>query len=252
MQFGEKFSPVHGLAEVPGGHVHTEIAYEIVGRLAPTGTPWDRAILVPIESVWELHGLGNGHPPGVERIGPPWEVPAGVPAVVVKPRSFAGAYQLRARYRTDRSTAIFPGEVLSGLFRTLGDVRALLSAMALAASVLVVAAVFLAFSALVSARAREHAVLRAIGASPGYILAALWLELGTILAVAVVLGTGLGWLAARIAASVLGRAAGLSVSVSLGWNEVRLSAAILAAGLIAAAAPALVGLRAAPGALLKG
>ena len=142
--------------------------------------------------------------------------------------------------------------MLVSLFRTLGDVRALLSAMALATSALVVGAVFLAFSALLSARAREHAVLRAIGASPGYILAALWMELGTILAAAVVLGTLLGWVAARIAATVLGRAAGLSMTVSLGWDEVMLAGAILAAGLVAAAAPALLGLRAAPGALLKG
>ncbi|GAC1340724.1 MAG: FtsX-like permease family protein [Acetobacteraceae bacterium] len=252
LSLGEKISPTHGLLETPGAHVHSEVAYQVVGRLGPTGTPWDNAILVPIESVWELHGLGNGHPADVERVGPPWEVPSGVPAVVVKPRSFAGAYQLRARYRGDRSTAIFPGEVLVSLFRTLGDVRAVLSTMAVATSVLVVAAVFLAFGALVAARAREHAVLRAIGASPFFIVAALWMELGAILAGAVAVGTGLGCAGAQIAGSMLGRAAGLSVTVSLGWGEIALSLAILVAGLVAATLPALVGLKASPGALLKG
>jgi len=252
LQLGEKISPQHGLIEVPeGGHVHSEISYAVVGRLPPTGTPWDRAILVPIESVWELHGLGNGHPPGVERIGPPWEAASAVPAVVVKPRSIAGAYQLRARYRTGGSTAVFPGEVLSGLFRTLGDVRAVMSAMAAATSILVVAAVFLAFSALIAARAREHAVLRAIGAPPHFILAALWMELGIVLATAVAAGIWLGWVLASGAAAVLGRAAGLSVAASLGWPEAQLAAAILVGGLVAAVVPAFIGGRATPGASLK-
>ena len=252
LQLGDKISPQHGLIEVPdGGHVHSEIAYAVVGRLAPTGTPWDNAILVPIESVWEVHGLGNGHPPGIERIGPPWELPSAVPAVVLKPRSIAGAYQLRARYRAPGSTAVFPGEVLSSLFRTVGDVRALLSAMAAATSVLVVAAVFLAFSAIVAARAREHAVLRAIGATPGYILAALWLELGVILMGAVGIGIALGWALAAVAGSALGRAAGVLVTVSLGWEEALLAAAILGVGLVAAVVPALAAGRTPPGALLK-
>jgi len=252
LQLGDKISPQHGLIEVPdGGHVHSEVAYAVVGRLPPTGTPWDNAILVPIESVWELHGLGNGHPAGVERIGPPWELPSAVPAVVLKPRSIAGAYQLRARYRAPGSTAVFPGEVLSSLFRTVGDVRALLSAMAAATSILVVAAVFLAFSAIVAARAREHAVLRAIGATPAYILAALWLELGIILTGAVVAGIALGWTLAAAAASALGRASGVLVTVSLGWEEALLAAAILGVGLVAAVVPALAAGRTPPGALLK-
>ncbi len=253
LRLGERISPQHGLIEVPeGGHVHAEIAYEVVGRLAPTGTPWDRAILVPIESVWEIHGLGNGHPPGVERVGPPWEQASAVPAIVLKPRSVAGAYQLRARYRGAGSTAVFPGEVLAGLFRTLGDVRAVLSGMAAATAVLVVAAVFLAFSALVSARSREHAVLRAIGAPPGFLLAALWLELGSILLVAVAVGTGLGWAGAAAAGRALGRAAGVAVAASPAWADAGLAAAVLGGGLVAAVLPALAGGRATPGAGLKG
>lgn len=251
LPIGAKIEPQHGLIETHEGHVHAESAYTAVGRLAPTGTPWDRAILVPIESVWEIHGLGNGHPAGVESIGPPWVNPPGTPAVVVKPRSIAGAYQLRAKYRTAASTAVFPGEVLASLFRTMGDVRAMLSGMALATSVLVVGAVFLAFGALVTARARDHAVLRAIGASPGFVLAALWLELGAVLTVGVALGTALGWAGARVAAVALREASHVSLGVSLGWADLGLAASILAGGLVAAAIPAVMGGRTLPGAALK-
>ena len=250
VKLGAKIEPQHGLIETHEGHVHAESAYTAVGRLPLTGTPWDRAILVPIESVWEIHGLGNGHQ-GVESIGPPWIDPPGTPAVVVKPRSIAGAYQLRAKYRSATSTAVFPGEVLASMFRTMGDVRAVLSGMALATTVLVVGAVFLAFGALVSARARNHAVLRAIGAPPGFVLAALWLELGSVLAVGVALGIALGWAGAHLAGVWLGDAAHVAVRVALGWPDIGLAAAILGGGLLAAAGPALLGGRTMPGAALK-
>ena len=252
LALGDTIMPAHGLIETPEpGHVHSESPYTVVGRLPPTGTAWDRAILVPIESVWEIHGLGNGHPQGVERVGPPWEQAAGVPAVVVKPRTLAGAYQLRARYRAAASTAVFPGEVLASLFRTLGDVRALVSAMALACAVLVVAAVFLAFGALVSARARDHAVLRAIGASPGFVLGALWLELGVVLVAGVAGGVLLGWVGAQLAAGPAGYASGLALHPVLGRAELNLALAVLVGGLIAAGLPAVLASRASPGEALK-
>ncbi len=56
LSLGAEIKPMHGTAET-GGHTHTEIAYKVVGKLQPTGTPWDRAILVPIQAVWHVHGL---------------------------------------------------------------------------------------------------------------------------------------------------------------------------------------------------
>ena len=59
----------------------------VVERMRPTGTPGDRAIVVPIEYNWVVHGLGTGHKPGSTRIGPPFDAAKlpGVPAIVVKP-----------------------------------------------------------------------------------------------------------------------------------------------------------------------
>lgn len=57
---GDSFHPVHAeLAET--GEVHQGATYTVRGRLAPTGSPWDRAILVPIEAVWQVHGSGEDH-----------------------------------------------------------------------------------------------------------------------------------------------------------------------------------------------
>lgn len=55
-RIGAEIKPMHGGAD-EGGHTHTEIVYKVTGRMAPTGTTWDRAILVPIRAVWQLHGM---------------------------------------------------------------------------------------------------------------------------------------------------------------------------------------------------
>lgn len=46
LSIGDDIVPTHGEIE-RGGHDHDGIRYRVTGRLAPTGTPWDRAILVP-------------------------------------------------------------------------------------------------------------------------------------------------------------------------------------------------------------
>lgn len=258
LALGDPIVAAHGLAHAgvdeddADTHHHGDSPYRVVGRLPPSGTPWDHAILVPIERVWEIHGLGNGHPEGVERIGPPWEgqVP-GVPAVVVQPKDFPGAYALRARYRDAQSNAVFPAEVLVSLFRLMGDVQAVLSAMAMASAVLVLAAVFLAFSGLVAARSRDFAVLRALGAPWRFVLAAVWLELALVLLGGVAVGLGFGWLGGWMAADALGRHARVAVTVAPGWDEVLLALAVLVAGMLGALLPALVVWRRPPGEALK-
>ena len=56
-------------AAAEAAHRHEVAGARVVGRLPRFGSAWDRAILVPIEAVWEVHGLGNGHAED-GRIGP--------------------------------------------------------------------------------------------------------------------------------------------------------------------------------------
>src|SRR5262249_25514165 len=95
LALGARFTPAHGMSEAEEGHAHEGFDYEVVGRLPREGTPWDRAIVAPIEAVWDVHSLPTGHDEATGRIGPPWPTtPAGVPAIVIKPRSVADAYRL--------------------------------------------------------------------------------------------------------------------------------------------------------------
>lgn len=133
LRLGEAFSPMHG--QVSASHnEHGHVRYKAVGRLPETGTPWDNAILIPIESVWAVHDAlpdaGHGLPLGHLFEGKGSPLP-GVSAVVVKPESIAAAYRLRAFWQTAtlpdadgrpvNMQGVFTGEVLTELFATLGD-----------------------------------------------------------------------------------------------------------------------------------
>ena len=147
LRLGETFSPMHGQVSASRNE-HGHVRYKAVGRLPETGTPWDNAILIPIESVWSVHDAlpdaGHGLPLGhlFERKGSPLP---GVSAVVVKPESIAYRHRLRAFWQTATVSdaggrpvnmqGVFTGEVLTALFATLGDMRDIMTGMAYAARV---------------------------------------------------------------------------------------------------------------------
>jgi len=215
------------------------VDYRVVGVLPRTGTPWDRAILVPIEAVWRLHARPTGHARGIETIGPPWEAGAsGASAVIVKAMSVTDAYRLRGRYRGVDSLAVFPAEVLVELYGTLGDARDLLAVIALLTQGLVVAAVMLAVLAGHAERRRLFGVLRALGASRAYVFAAVWLHATCIIAAGGLVGLVLGWQAAAIIAHVVRARTGLVVIAAVSAPEVRLVLTLILAGAAAAVVPA--------------
>ncbi|HVO90071.1 MAG TPA: ABC transporter permease, partial [Casimicrobiaceae bacterium] len=172
MVVGTRFSPQHGSAteNLLESHEH-RFELEVVGRAAATGTPWDRAIIVPIETAWLMHDEpGAG---GV--LGPPWP-PARVPAAVVHPRTIGDAYRIRMRYRGNGTAAFFPAEVLVPLYRVLGDARDILTGLAATFDVLVLVAVVLAVAAMLSTQRGSFGVLRVLGAPPRFLFAVAGLQ----------------------------------------------------------------------------
>lgn len=206
LSIGATVVPLHGLAG-EGSHQHNEVRYRIVGKLKPTGTAWDRAILVPIQAVWHIHGLGEHEDEhdedehehhGFDADAPlheDWsgaELP-GLPAILVKPRTIADAYKLRQDYRGETTQAVFPAEVLTALYATMGDARAVLAAIAIGAQCLVAAALILVTVIHVGQRRRQIGALRAFGAPRGAVFALVWGELMALVGAGVVLGYGIGW-----------------------------------------------------------
>ena len=199
-------------------HAHGDHAdLVVVGRMQPTGTPWDRAVVVPIEYNWP-----------------------GVPAIVVKPVDVATAYGLRGEYRTAQSTAFFPAEVLVELYAVLGDVARVMSALTFAAQALVIAAILAGVVAILDLQRQRFAVLRALGAPPAFVFATAWLYVAFIVVVGSAIGLLLGWAAAGLVSQLVAGETGVAMSASIGATEVGLVLAIVATGLVLATLPALL------------
>ena len=283
-KLGDVFEPAHGdpSAAAPDGetHVHHGFKYTVVGRLGPTGTPWDNAIIVPVEAVWLVHALPTGHSSGASGarakptgeasllreaaapdepqadhhdddeddsipIGPPWldaEVP-GVPAIVVKANSVGDAYRLRAELRRGGTTAVFPAEILLDLYSTLGDARDVLAIISVAAQALVIAAVLLAVFAVLAARRQQLAVLRALGASRSFVFAVVWCQVMIMIAAGALIGLGLGWFGAQAISRIVEARTGLAMAARIARPELVMVLALLLVGALLAAVPGIISYR---------
>lgn len=251
LAIGARFHPVH--AELAGaGEVHGETTYTIRGRLARTGSPWDRAILVPIEAVWETHGMevsGEGRPAGGALADPG---APGLPAIVVRGHTIADAYNLRQAYRGDATVAVFPGEVLTRLYGTLGDARSVVAAVAVAAQALVAAAILLVAILHVVQRHRQIGALRAFGAGRGAVFLIVWSEVALIAGAGIGAGVALGYGAARAVSARLEAASGIEMPVAFALGDLGLVLALLAAAGLCAVVPAAIAYRQSPAAALRG
>ena len=277
---GAEVKPMHGTAEA-GGETHTAIAYKITGRMAPTGTAWDRAILVPIRAVWQLHGMHGGeyhdhdgdeadahgaanpeqdrhegHEHGHIDADAPLdehfdaETP-GVPAVLVKPKTIADAYRLRQEYRTGTTLGVFPAEVLTRLYATLGDARSLLLAIALGTQAIVIAAIVLVTIMHVGSRRRQIGALRALGTPVRSIVMLVWGELFILFAAGIALGIAFGYLAALTISARLAASTAVHLPVGFVFDDLWLVGGFAAVAAIISVVPAVSALRSSPATALR-
>lgn len=223
---GERFRGTHGQIALSKDDEHDE-SYTIKAKLPPTGTPWDRAVLVPAATLRHAHGL--------ESEGE--EIAAS--AYVVKPASVADAYRLRGVLRTERSVALFPAEILVRLYATLGNMQTLLAGMTFLAQGAVLVSVLMAVFAGMERRRSTIGVLRALGASRLYGSAALWLEVTLLIGSGGLAGLALGYGAAAFAARLFAEHTGVVLPILPGTAEAALFGLSLLLGGLAALLPAL-------------
>ncbi len=263
---GDTLQPTHGVGEEAEGGDHHPQTLTVVGKLPPTGSPWDRAVLVPIEFVWEVHGLGDGHGAPAsgafktlpraeeahaaggegqhdetrERIGPPFDLATlpGIPAAIVKPRSVAEAYGLRNAYRTTESTAFFPAEVLVELYELLGDIRVVMSGLAIATEVLLIAAILAGIVILMRLYRQRFAILRALGASRLYVFSVAWCFAFALVALGSLLGLAISAGLTGFVSRIFENASGIALDARIGWTEIGLAAGIAGVGALLATVPA--------------
>ncbi|MGY2048262.1 FtsX-like permease family protein [Methylobacterium sp. JK268] len=272
---GFALHPMHGSGAEPG-ETHGETTYRIVGRLSPTGTAWDRAILVPIQAVWHTHGLGtvseehgeheeaqaeagaahhhhhhgriNPDAPLTETFDGPLP---GLPAILVKPVSFGAAYKLRQEYRSGTTLAVFPGEVLTRLYATLGDARQVLMAISYGAEALVAASLMLVTVIHVAQSRRQIGALRAFGAPRRAVFLIVWSETMLLVLAGIALGFALGDGAARVLARVYEGQGGFPLPVELAGEDAAFAGALVVAASLLALVPAALAYRQSPLAALR-
>ncbi|SDW31722.1 putative ABC transport system permease protein [Albimonas donghaensis] len=248
LALGDEIAPAHGAGFSADPQAHDGAHLTVVGRMAPTGGPWDRAVVAPVEFVWAVHGLADGHAPGAERLGPPFDPDhfPGTPAFVISTRTLAGAYAARARHTDATSMAFFPGATLSRLHLLLGDLREAMSLMALAAQGLAAAGVLGGLVALTRLFARRFALLRALGAPRRFVLAVVWAYAATLMGAGAVLGLAVGAVGAEALAGLVSARTDLALSAGIGWAEAHLAAAVFSLTTVLALVPALAAYRRSP------
>ena len=199
---GETFFPSHTGAD--GDRTHADESFTVSGVLAPTGTAHDRAIWIDLDEFLHLAGHDRDA--------------AAVSAAFLKPRNLSPLLVeplLRDITESREAQAIRPLLVvaeLRGLFGTAERVLRMISWLVIAVAA---TAVSVSLYNTMATRRREIAVLRALGAKRGFVVAVVMTESVLLCVGGACLGLLLGHLGARFAAPAIERYAGASFEPGL-------------------------------------
>jgi putative ABC transport system permease protein len=136
--------------------------------------------------------------------------------------------------------AFFPAEPLLRLYEVLGDIRELMSWMALATEGLVVLAMLAGVMAILALHRRQFGVLRALGAPRLYIFLCVWCEIAFIAITGAVIGLTLGTGAVLLVSYMITRATGIVLPAEIGTSELLLVGAMILFGVLVSTVPAFV------------
>lgn len=198
---GDEIIISHGVGAVSFAD-HEDQPFRIVGVLAPTGTPLDRSVLVSLESLEAIHvgWVGAMPMPGLRldasRLARMDLTPRSVTAALVGLHSRAAVFRVQRTLQGWRDVAtplqaVLPGVTLQQLWRTVAVVENSLRAVSALVVAVGLAGLVAVMVGNLSARRRELAILRSVGAGPGFVFRLLVTE-GLLLGLAgVVLGLGL-------------------------------------------------------------
>jgi putative ABC transport system permease protein len=229
LNVGAVFRSSHGLETVAGAETEEHDArYRVVGLLAPTGGPIDRAIVTDIASLWQLHGQLTPESQGVtavlytaDRLGDLYSVASGVNA-------------------SKDAQAVFPGQVFAGVRSFVLQGQAAYAALSVLVLVLAALTIWLSVYAASLDRARNVALLRALGAGRATVFGVVLLETALTVTLGLVLGVGLSYLVSGLGGELLGTRLGFSLPAPL--LDVSLLgrvAALFPLGVLAALPPAI-------------
>ncbi|MEF8756392.1 MAG: ABC transporter permease [Accumulibacter sp.] len=245
-RIGDRIIISHGMGDV-GLAEHEDKPFTVVGILAPTGTPVDRTLHVSLQAIQAIHldWAGGAPLPGLsipaEHVRKFDLQPKEITAALIGLKSRAAVFRLQRKINDhpgEPLLAVLPGVALDQLWQMVGFAeRTLLavSTMVLAVGLAGLVAVVLAS---LGERRRELAILRSVGARPRELFLLLSAEALFVTLLGALLGVALLALLSAVLAPLVQAHFGLSLSARwVSSDELRLLAAVVAAGLLASLVP---------------
>ena len=245
-RLGEHIALTHGDGGLAGLE-HDDKPFTVVGILAPTGTPVDRAVLVSLPAIEAIHldWVGGAPMPGMsiapEMVSKFDLTPKTITAFLV------GLHQRATVFRVQRDInafadepllAVMPGIALDQLWQTVGVVERALQALSWLVLAVGLAGLLAVMLAGLNERRREMAILRSVGAGPRHILFLLALESFVVSLLGAVLGLALVTTLAASAADRLAPFGLAAVPLAPSVSELQLLAVVLVCGLLVSLLPA--------------
>ena len=152
LKVGDTFNPFHGLAfDEKNQHAET---YTVTGILAPTNTPADKVVWIPIKGVQTM----SGHDP---------KAATDVSAVLIQLRAATAGFMLdmMINKQGNRMTLAYPvGAIMTELFGKISWFDRVLALVAYLVALVAAGSVLASIYNSMSARQRDLAILRALGA----------------------------------------------------------------------------------------
>lgn len=241
---GAHVTLAHGIEET--GPEHEDKPFVVVGVLAPTGTPVDRAVHVRLEAITALHldWAGGAPLPGLsipaEHVKKFELQPKEITALLLGLKNRADVFRLQRHindFKGEPLLAVMPGVALDELWQTLATVERTLFALSALVVLVGLAGLTATLLAGLNERRRELAILRALGAGPGDLFLMLAAEGLLVTALGALLGCGL-LLAGILGLAPLARDFGIHLSLRPpSGTDLLLLGSILATGLLASLIP---------------
>jgi putative ABC transport system permease protein len=195
-RLGDPLVVMHGLGRASFAQ-HDDKPFRVAGILAKTGTPVDRSVHVSLEGIeaihvdWQSGARIPGQTVSAEAVLRMQLTPKAVTAALIGVKSKLAIFRLQRAindYAEEPLTAVLPGVALQELWGLVGVAETALgtvSAMVVATALLGMVTMILA---TLSARRRELAILRAVGARPATIFGLLTAEAGLLATAGAALG----------------------------------------------------------------
>ncbi len=178
LKVGDKLHPYHGLTfDAAAKH---EEEYTVTGILAPTNTPVDRVIWIPLSGVQTM----AGHDP---------RTATDVSAVLIQLRAASAGVMLDTMINKqgNRMTFAYPiGTIVAEMFNKISWVDKVLALVAWLVAAVAAGSVLVSIYNSMSARRRDLAILRALGARRRTVFGAVVGEAAAIGALGALLGFG--------------------------------------------------------------